>query len=132
MIRIRSIAFKLLHRYTKTIASLLEWIESNLGCTEGIDIYEWMGDPWFYVVVRDVRVGWRYPEGVRLGFTVDIENDMVMWSNEPYPINGSGGNCCGDCFVRTNRWKGLLRKKYGAGIEKKFYWYGSTYLEEAE
>ncbi len=123
----RNESAEILKLSTTTIADLLKWIEDNLGDTEKLDIHQW-ADEWFYVVVEDTREGWKHPEEARMGFTVDIKADKIMWSNESYPTNAHGGNC----FVRTARWKGLLRKKFGFKVSTKFNWYSSRYLKKED
>ena len=121
----RNESSEILKLSTTTIADLLKWLEDNLGATEKLDIHQWCNE-WFYIVVVDTREGWSHPEETRAGFTVDIKADKIMWSNEPYPTNTHGGNC----FVRTSKWKGLLRQKFGPDISTKFRWYKNFYLKK--
>lgn len=102
-----------------TIASILVFLEQNLGLDEQIDISNWH-EEFFYLSVMDRRYAQVRPAdsryqcaGMRLGITVDANRDCMIWPGSPYPtiVNPRlprGGNC----YVRANKWKRLLRAKY--------------------
>jgi hypothetical protein len=122
-----SIGFRILERKrTPNISSLIHWIKENLSKHETMDIHQWIGEA-FYIVVEDIRLGWKYPEDIRIGFTVDIDRDLIMWSKKSCRANENGGNC----FVRTSKWKGLLKKRFGYDITEKVYFYPNVYLPKS-
>jgi hypothetical protein len=105
----------------KVIAPLLTWLESHLKKTESIDISHW-GVDWFYICVEDTDyIKFGHPSEMRVGFTVNVLADKIMWSDDT-KYNSHGGNC----FVRANKWKPLIKKYFGNfnnGIEKAIHFY---------
>jgi hypothetical protein len=124
----KTAAHEILEIKTKNVADLLNFLKEHLAETETINIHSWYGER-FYIVIEDTRPGWPIIEDARLGFTVDIKRDKILWSNVDY--NKDAGNH-GNCFVRTNKWKSLLLKRYGTKARKLFHWYTSRYLPKTE
>lgn len=95
------------------IGELLRFLESELSEYEQIDIEQWTGT-WFYLVIRDMR-GKDIPHSgvsrMRAGITVDLADDTIMWSDDKMKNGSSGGNC----FVRSPKWKTILRRHFNLG-----------------
>jgi len=89
------------------IYRLLEWLETKLKLSEVIDILYWTQD-WHYIIVEDRTITGSIAN-MRVGFTVNIRKDIIMWNNDTSD-NPYGGNC----FVRSNKWKNLLRNRFGS------------------
>jgi hypothetical protein len=81
------------------IGKLLNFLESKISYYEGIEIEEWYNER-FYIIVIDHRFP-TFPENAAVGFTVNIDNDTLI-------LNSRKGNC----FVRSPKWKRLLRIAY--------------------
>lgn len=102
-----------------TIGPLLGFLEQNLGEHETLSVHSWV-DEFFYIEVIDsrFRAGPSFDSqiaGMRIGLTVDVLRDRIVWSNIPYRPNTSqparlplGGNC----YVRANKWKRLVRERF--------------------
>ena len=91
------------------LCELLEWLESNLSQHETINVHCWYGRL-YYIVVEDIRPTDEnaYPSQMRIGFTVDVTEDIIYWNNNK-SFNPSGG----DCFVRSSKWKSLVKARIG-------------------
>lgn len=94
------------------IRSLIRDIENNLAAFEEIDIYRWVGN-WYYIVVDDPRLS-SHPQNIRIGFTVNIKRDIIMWNNDSSD-NLSGGNC----FLRSAKWKNFVNKRWNKAVNKE-------------
>lgn len=106
------------------IADLLLWLEPLLMDSEVISIHCWTED-WLYVVVEDTRpcfTGVYSVAGSRLGFTVIIHPERIMW-NDDCSANHHGGNC----FVRTAHWKRRLLKEYCSEPGDGVHFYRNDY-----
>lgn len=96
------------------IGQLLNFLESKISYYEGIGIHEWYGER-FYIVVIDHRLS-SSPENAAVGFTVDVDHDALILNNHR-----------GNCFVRSPKWKRLLRINYpDIYREDNFYIYKSA------
>ena len=115
----------------KVIGPLLRMIEENLGKDEILEAYEWLGNAW-YLVVKNTALKPKagevsaYPHNSMIGWTVDISKDKIFWSNATKPLATdaafpltNGGNC----FVRSNKWKHLLKNAGVSDLKGKFHWY---------
>jgi hypothetical protein len=102
------------------IAELLTWLEKNLKATEVIDVHQWYGD-FFYIIIDDLSMhkDFEYPQYMRCGFTVNVKTDKMKWNDDN--LDGQQG---GNCFVRSPKWKGLIKKKWlGVPPEEKIHMY---------
>lgn len=113
-------AAAVLHQKTGLIHALLTLLEREIAEFEKIDVHEWFAER-FYIVIEDQRPGWPDPvEASRMGFTVDIVADKILWCNDPLKP--------GNCFVRTSRWKSWLMKSFDGVLIEKIHWYKNCYL----
>lgn len=102
---------KLLVRFCgPEVVGLIEWLAEQFRPQDGesLDIHEWIDDFW-YVTVKTNRVR-DYPDNILIGFTVDLRRDCIFWVGDK--IEGSGFTHGGNCFVRSERWSRLLRKRF--------------------
>lgn len=123
-----SAAGQVIKELCPTLADLLNKIENYVSEHEVIEVHQWVGG-WFYITVEDERMkqpGVFYPHAVRVGFTVNIERDRIMWANDAED-NFSGGNC----FVRSHKWKVFCTKNFGKeNIQEKIHWYKTKNIDD--
>lgn len=104
-------ASRLMKQDKNTIPVLLTWLERNVSENEVIEISYWTGTS-YHITVKDTRKGWNDSvEAMRCGFAVNIEDDKVLWS---HTIRHTGEH--GHVFVRSNKWKSLMKKYFGVEI----------------
>jgi len=97
---------ELIRIHNPNIYKILQWLETKLKPSEVIDIHYWASE-WLYIIVEDRNIK-EYIVNMRMGFTVNMSKDIVMYNNDKSD-NHWGGNC----FVRANKWKTNLRKYLG-------------------
>lgn len=92
------------------VCRLVEWIASVIRPQDGESLYihEWMDDIW-YVTIETNQVQ-KYPDKFLVGFSVDLRLDCIFWVGGK--IEGSHFTRGGNCFVRSERWSRLLRKRF--------------------
>ncbi len=99
------------------LADILNSLEQNLGADEVIHIRAWH-DEFFYIEVEDLRyrlapaARQQQCAHLRVGLTVDVMRDNVVWSNVPYLTvrRASRLPLGGNCYVRANKWKKVMRR----------------------
>ncbi len=95
----------ILHSRYKTIKGLVTWMQSGLRKGECVKVYQWMGVRWYIEVVdeplKDSLVGIEKTKAMRLGFTVDLSKDTILWNHQ-------GGNC----WVRDRHWFRLFMERF--------------------
>jgi len=100
---------KIIENKCPSIHALLVLIEKNLRDEEKIEIIHWT-DTYLHVWVDDHRflglgiykVGLQSVNAMRMGFSVDYENDVIFYA-QPY-TTGNG------FYSRSTRWNKFLKK----------------------
>lgn len=90
------------------IANLINWLDESRNKDEELVVFEWTDHKW-YIEIKDRTVG-GYPHDIMIGFTVDLDNDRIFWTNDKF--YGDRFPRGGNCFCRSERWFRKLRKQY--------------------
>lgn len=107
---------------------MLEWLEEHLASYEFITTEYW-AESWWYIIITDTRPGWGVVENYRVGFTVDLKTQTILWNDSTVKS--------GNCFVRSNKWKKLVRSwffdsKPISECKKSIHWYATINWKRPE
>ena len=92
------------------VSGVVRWVADNIRPKDGerVEVYEWHQSLW-YVSVSTDRVD-TYPENCLFSLTVNLKKDTVFWCGDQSLAPGFPGG--GNCYVRSERWSRLLRKRF--------------------
>jgi hypothetical protein len=90
------------------VKAMVDWLVSQCNKHEYLEMTYWVDNCW-HIAVRDRRIS-QHPVYWLFGLSVDVVEDEVHWTN-PF---ATGKRLA---FVRSIRWRRLLKKKLGGTIE---------------